>query len=192
MYKPLRYVLSMATLSRELIWRALVCLGGLADAEGVKLEVCIYGGAALMLAYDSRAITKDVDAVVRPSDVAQRLARRVAEELALPDDWLNDDVKMFVAPNEGLRALPWDSVGIAVTVPTASYLLAMKALACRKALPGYEGDIADLRFLLRKMEIASVSQVQEHIDRYYPDDVIRAEDEALISELIEEVRHGEG
>jgi len=67
----------------------------------------------------------------------------------------------------------------------------MKALACRKALPGYEGDIADLRFLLRKMAIASVSEVQEHIDRYYPDDVIRAEDEALISELIEEVRRGE-
>ncbi len=178
----------MTTLSRELIRRALVRLGELADAEGIKLEVCIYGGAALMLAYDSRAITKDVDAVVRPSDVAQRLTRRVAEELELPENWINDDVRMFAAPREGLRALPWDSAGIAVTVPTASYLLAMKALACRKALPGYEGDIADLRFLLRKLEITSVSHVQEHIDRYYPDDVIRAEDEALIAELIEEVR----
>jgi hypothetical protein len=181
----------MKRLSRALIRRALVRLGELADAEGIKLEVCIYGGAALMLAYDSRAITKDVDAVVRPSDVAQRLARRVAEELELPEDWINDDVKMFVAPREGLRTLPWDSAGIAITVPTASYLLAMKALACRKALPGYEGDIADLRFLLRKMEITSVSDVQEHIDRYYPNDVIRAEDEALIAELIEEVRRGQ-
>jgi hypothetical protein len=166
-------------------------LGELADAEGIALEVCVYGGAALMLAYDSRAITKDVDAVVRPSDVAQPLTRRVAEELELPENWINDDVKMFVAPREGLRRLPWESPGIAVTVPTASYLLAMKALACRKALPGYEGDIADLRFLLRKMEITSVAQVQEHVDRYYPDDVIRTEDEAVIAELIEEVRRGE-
>ena len=181
----------MKKMSSALIRRALVRLGELADAEGIKLEVCVYGGAALMLAYDARTITKDVDAVVRPSDVAQRLARRVADELELPEVWINDDVKMFVAPREGLRTLPWDSVGIAITVPTASYLLAMKALACRKALPGYEGDIADLRFLLRKMEITSVSQVQQHIDRYYPDDVIRAEDEALIAELIEEVRRGQ-
>jgi hypothetical protein len=68
-----------------MIRRALVRLGELANAEGIKLELSIYGGAALMLAYDSRAITKDVDAVVRPSDVGQRLARRVAEELGLPE-----------------------------------------------------------------------------------------------------------
>jgi hypothetical protein len=178
----------MTGFTSALIRRALVRLGELADAEGIKLEVCIYGGAALMLAYDSRAITKDVDAVLRPSDAGGRLARRVAHELVLPEDWINDDVKMFLAPREGLRTLPWDSAGIAVTVPTVSYLLAMKALACRKALPGYEGDIADLRFLLHKMDITSVSQVQEHIDRYYPDDVMRPEDEALIAELIKEVR----
>lgn len=188
--KTLRYGLFMTGLSKALIRRALVRLGELADAEGIKLELSIYGGAALMLAYDSRAITKDVDAVVRPSDAGQRLARRVAAELGLPEYWINDEVKMFVAPREGLRALPWDSAGIAVTVPTESYLLAMKALACRKALPGYEGDIADLRFLLHKMAITSVAQVKEHIDRYYPDDVISGEDEALIAELIEEVRRG--
>jgi len=42
------------------------------------------------------------------------------------------------------------------------------------------------------MDVTTVSQVQEHIDQYYPDDVIRAEDAALIVALIEEVRRGEG
>ena len=83
----------------------------------------------MLLAYDSRTITKDVDAVIRPSDAGIRLARAVSGEMDLPEDWLNDQVKMFVAPKEGLRELPLEVPGLAVTVPTASYLLAMKALA---------------------------------------------------------------
>jgi len=168
----------------------LTRLGGLAAADGVKLELCLYGGAAMMLAYDSRTITKDVNAVVRPSRDGMRLARVVAREMSLPEDWLNDQVKRFIAPTENMRELPLDVPGLAVTVPAASYLLAMKALSCRKPLPGYEGDIADLRFLLKKMEIDTVAEVQEHIDRYYPDDVVLPEDAAQIEMLIQEVQCG--
>lgn len=167
---------------------ALTRLGELAEAAGLKLELCIYGGAAMMLAYDSRAITKDVDAVIRPSREGLQLARVVARELELPDDWLNDQVKMFAAPTEGLRELPLDTRGLALTMPTASYLLAMKAMACRRPLPGYDGDVQDLRFLVRKMGIKSVDEVQQHIDRYYPDDVIPAADAALIATIIQEIQ----
>lgn len=181
----------MKKMDKQLILEALARLGALADDEGLKLEICIYGGAALMLAYDSRAATKDVDAVVRPSRDGQRLAAIVGQEMGLPEAWLNDQVKMFAAPQEGLRDLPWEGRGLVVTVPTASYLLAMKALACRKPLPGYEGDLADLRFLLRKMEIQNVAEVQDHIDRYYPDDALPEADAALIEALIEEISHGQ-
>jgi len=162
-------------------------MGELAIEEGVKLEMCIYGGAAMMLAYDTREITKDVDAVVRPSEVGFRLAKAVANEMGLPEDWLNDDVKQFIAPSEQTRVLPWETPGLALTAPTAGYLLAMKALACRQPLPGYEGDVDDLRFLIRKLELRTVASIQEHIDRYYPDDVITPEDAALLESLIEEV-----
>lgn len=177
----------MINMDKQLILAALERLGALADDEGLKLEICIYGGAALLLAYESGAVTKDVDAVVLPTKEGKRLSAVVAREMGLPEDWLNDQVKMFAAPKEGLRELPWERRGLALTVPTASYLLAMKALACRKPLPGYEGDIADLRFLLRKMGIQSVEDVQDHIDRYYPDDVLPPADAALIQALIEEI-----
>lgn len=176
----------MRNITRNLLVRALTRMGELAQEEGVKLEVCIYGGALMMLAYDSREMTKDVDAVVRPSDVGRRLARQVGQELGLPDYWMNDDVKQFLAPSEQTRALPWDAPGIALTAPTASYLLAMKALACRQPLPGYQGDLDDLRFLIRKLEVKSVESIQQHIDRYYPDDVITAEHAAILGALIRE------
>jgi hypothetical protein len=161
-------------------------MGELAQKQGAKLEVCIYGGAVMMLAYDKRDMTKDVDAVIRPSALGWEVARQVGEELGLPKEWINDDVKQFVAPVEPTRVLPWDAPGIALTAPTASYLLAMKALACRQPLPGFRGDLDDLRFLVQKTGVKSVEDIQEHIDKYYPDDVIPAENKIVLKALIEE------
>lgn len=162
-------------------------MGELALEKGIKLEISLYGGALMMLAYDVRQITKDVDAVLHPGREGKSLAKRVGRELGLPENWLNDDVKMYLAPTEQKRSLPWEFPGLMLTAPTAGYLLAMKALACRNPLPGYQGDLDDLRFLISKMEIKSIDEIQEVIDRYYPDDVIAAEHMELLKALIEEV-----
>ena len=162
-------------------------MGELAIQEGTKLEVCIYGGAVMLLAYHSREITKDVDAVIQPSGLGRKLAHQVGEELGLPETWLNDDVKQFVAPTERTRPLPWDAPGIALTAPTAGYLLAMKALACRQPLPGFQGDFDDLRFLVRKIGVTSVDEIQAYIDKYYPNDIISTENRAVLDGIIKEV-----
>ncbi|MBN1669391.1 MAG: hypothetical protein JXR37_00045 [Kiritimatiellae bacterium] len=162
-------------------------MGELAQGHGAKLEVCLYGGAVMMLAYNAREITRDVDAVIEPSELGWRLARQVGEELGLPEAWINDRVKQFLAPRKRTRRLPWEAPGIALTVPTAGYLLAMKALACRQPLPGFQGDFDDLRFLVRKTGVKSVGAIQEHIDRYYPDDVLPDEDAAMLKTILDEV-----
>jgi hypothetical protein len=177
----------MKELNRSVLLEALTRLGKRAQNEGLLVECCIYGGALMMLAYDARLSTKDVDVVVRPREPALRLAKRVGKEMDLPDDWLNDQVRTFLAPSEQLRDLPIDIPGLHVTAPTAGYLLAMKALACRNSLPGYAGDMEDLRFLIRKMEIHAVKEIQEHIDAYYPDDVIPEAQKATLHLLIQEV-----
>lgn len=177
----------MNVITKTLLTRALRRLGELAEEAGLELEICIYGGALMMLAYDARAMTKDVDAVIRPSREGLALAARVGRELGLPANWLNEDVKMFLAPAGQTRSLPWDQPGIMLTAPTASYLLAMKALACRAPLPGYQGDLDDLRFLIRKLSIRSVGEIQEIIDKYYPDDVLVPGHAALLETLLEEV-----
>lgn len=176
----------MSNITKSLLTQALNRMGELALEAGIKLELCLYGGALMMLAYDARAMTKDVDAIVQPNREGKALARRVGRELGLPENWLSDDVKMFLAPSEQIRTLPWEAPGIMLTAPTAGYLLAMKALACRNPLPGYQGDLDDLRFLIAKLEIKTVNEIQNIIDRYYPDDVIAPEHIELLKELIEE------
>jgi hypothetical protein len=161
-------------LSRTLITQALRRLGELAHEQNVTLEVSLYGGAVFTLVYGSREATKDVDAVIHPSEVARRLALRVAEKLGLPEDWLNDQVKQFLSEKEAKRQLTEVDFGegLRVSVPTAAYLLAMKLRAARPPLPGYPGDRADIRFLVKKMKIASVDAAEAIYDKFFPHDVL--------------------
>lgn len=162
------------SLSRARITQALRRLGELAHEQKVTLEVSLYGGAVFTLVYGSRDATKDVDAVVRQSEIAKGLAVKVAGELSLPDDWLNDHVKQFLAAKEAKRELPQSDFGegLRVSVPTAAYLLAMKLRACRPPLPGYAGDYGDIRFLVEKMQIDSVDAAETIHDKFFPHDVL--------------------
>lgn len=159
-------------LNRARLTQALRRLGELAREQKVTLELSLYGGAVFTLVYGSRDATKDVDAVVRQGELAKTLAAKVAGELNLPDDWLNDDVKQFLAEKEAKRQLTEIDLGegLRVSVPTAGYLLAMKLRACRPPLPGYAGDYGDIRFLVRKMEISSVKAAETIHDKFFPHD----------------------
>lgn len=140
----------------------------------------------MMLAYDRKRITRDIDAVFHPSAQILPLVKQVAKEQGLTDDWINDEVRQFLATRESKRDLPIDVPGIQVTVSTAGYLLAMKALVCRRALPGYKGDEEDLRFLIRKLKIGKIDEIQSWIDKYYPDDSPSASDRSFLAQLIKE------
>ncbi len=174
------------SLSRNRIIQALRRLGELAHKQKVTLELSLYGGAVFTLVYGSRDATRDVDAVVRQSDIGKTLAAKVAAELGLPDDWLNDDVKQFLAEKEAKRSLPEDDFGkgIRIAVPTAAYLLAMKLRACRPPLPGYAGDYADIRFLVQKMGIGSVEEAEAYHDNFFPHDALTAEAREVVKGAI--------
>jgi hypothetical protein len=161
-------------LTRDRIIAALNLLGKFAQEEQVTLELCVYGGSAMMLAYGSRDVTKDVDAIVKPAEVAVRLARKVADQLGLDESWLNNDVRMYVSEFESLAPIKVEELeeaaqgSLKITRPSAAYLLAMKCLACRPPFPGYPGDLEDIRFLIRKMNISSIEEIEQHLDRFYP------------------------
>jgi len=167
-------------LSQDRLRQALRRLGELARAEGVELELSLYGGAVFTLVYGSRESTKDVDGIIRPSEIGRKLARQVAREQTLPEDWLNRDVAQFLAEREERRPYPKDDLGsgLVVTIPTAAYLLALKFRACRPPLPGYPGDEADILFLLGKLQPATREDIDILFARFFPHDVLspRAED----------------
>jgi hypothetical protein len=167
-------------LSQNRLRQALRRLGELARTEGVELELSLYGGAVFTLVYGSRESTKDVDGVIRPAEIGRKLARQVAREQALPEDWLNGDVAQFLSEREDRRPYPKDDLGpgLVVTIPTAAYLLALKLRACRPPLPGYPGDEADILFLLREIRPASREDIAAVFVRFSPHEVLspRAED----------------
>lgn len=132
-------------LDRATMVQALTRLGELAAAEGHTLTLVVVGGAALVLNYNARMATQDVDAflITPPEARATRgWARVVATEMGLPADWLNDGAKGFM---QGISYGPLliDAPGIRVYQVSPEQLLAMKLSAWRSAQ-----DISDAATVL--------------------------------------------
>ena len=161
-------------LTKPRITGALRRLGELAHARKLTLELSLYGGAVF----------------TRPSAVAKELAALVATEQGLPEDWLNESVKQFLAPKEEKRRLAGHEFGpgLRVSVPTAAYLLALKLRACRPPLPGYPGDEGDIRFLLRKIRPKSLVAVEAIFEKFFPGDALSERATALVEETLEELK----
>src|SRR5262245_1398446 len=137
-------------LDRATILAALARLAELLRGEGIEGEICLLGGTVMVLAFDARPSTKDVDAIFEPASAIRRLSAVVGTELQLPEDWLNDAAKGFAsARHETSSADLPQFPGLRVVAPTPEYLLAMKCMASRIAVgPGGADDVADIRFLL--------------------------------------------
>jgi len=139
----------MALLTRQDIVTALERLGQLAAADGYTLRLVIIGGAAMVLGYDARQSTQDIDALFLPppdAGVVRAWATIIARENGWPDNWLNDAAKVYLT---GLSDGPvlLRAPGIEVHQPAIEQLLAMKLCAWRDDV-----DIADAKRLLTALE----------------------------------------
>jgi hypothetical protein len=153
----------LAHFTRAKIVKALQALGDELASRGVRGQIFIVGGAAIALAYATRRVTKDIDAVFEPKAVIYEAAAKVAEELGLPEDWLNDAAKAFMpGPDEEARPLP-DVEGIEITTASPRYLLAMKLMAMRIG-----EDDEDVELLLRECQITSAHEALRLLQLMYP------------------------
>jgi hypothetical protein len=149
--------------TRAKIVKALRALGDELASRDVRGQIFVVGGAAIALAYATRRVTKDVDAVFEPKAVIYEAAAKVAEDLDLPGDWLNDAARAYM-PGEDRDARPLPDVeGIEITTASPRYLLAMKLMAMRMG-----EDDGDVEMLLRECEIASVDDALQLLRRMYP------------------------
>jgi hypothetical protein len=99
-------------LTRDDILCGLRALDEKAKAAGVLVDLSVYGGAALAIAFDLRQATRDVDAVVNGSpEFLRKAVAEVAAERGWPDAWLNDGVKGFRSANERMTLLTSFPVG---------------------------------------------------------------------------------
>jgi predicted nucleotidyltransferase len=172
-------------LNREQIVRALTRLAAVLEARGVQGEVYLVGGAAIALAYDARRATRDVDAVFAPKQAVYEAAQVVAEELNLPENWLNDAVKLYLRGEDPEPLQPLDLPGLRVLVASPRYLLALKLLASRRE------DEQDIRTLLNLLQIQSVDEALAVVLQVYPEGQILPKTRFMLEEIFGGQSHGE-
>ncbi len=174
-------------LTKDQIIAALTALNDKLAAKEVTGELCIFGGAAMVLAFDARQSTRDVDGVFVPKAVVADAIEEVAAELGLRPDWLNDGVKGWVSSCGDLVAegMPQFS-HLRVLRPSATYLLAMKCLAARAGDYDTSGDKADVITLTRHLGIKTSEQVLEIVCRYYPSAMLTPKTRYFVEELMSE------
>ena len=145
------------------ILEALQALGDELTRRGVRGQIFVVGGAAMALAYSTRRVTKDIDAVFEPKSAVYTAAASVADDLGLPEDWLNDAAKGYMPGNdEHPRPIP-DIHGIEVTTASPRYLLAMKLMAMR-----FGEDDEDIEILLRECDLRSAEEALDLLRHMYP------------------------
>lgn len=178
-------------LTKKRIISALDALNKSLTEKGVMGELCIFGGATMILAFDARESTRDVDAVFVPKTEIYQAADQIAKEMNLPVSWLNDGVKGFVSAEGDLTTdgMPqWESLRI--LRPTTRYLLAMKCIAARVADYDTVGDKNDIIHLCKDLGINVVEEVLKIVEDYYPASRIPVKTQFFVQEIIQEIAGG--
>src|SRR5947207_15062475 len=88
----------MATFTRKEIADGIGRVGQLGVESGIEIGLVLIGGGLMVLRFQARESTRDVDvAIMAPREAQQvrEFARTVAAEHGWPDDWLNDGAKGY-------------------------------------------------------------------------------------------------
>lgn len=170
-------------LDRDLLRQAFDLLAAKLARRGVVGELHVFGGAAMVLAFDARAATRDVDALFTPHGPMLGAAREVANELDLPTSWLNDQASSYVSGRADRGASVYDHANLRVFASSAEHLLAMKARAARAVR-----DADDLRLLLEMLDLHALDEVLAVVERYFPDEPLSQRARQLVEDLLDERR----
>jgi Nucleotidyl transferase AbiEii toxin, Type IV TA system len=173
---------------------AFMDLGTLAADEGRVIDMAVYGGSALMLVTNFRAMSDDVDAIANDHDQAdlERLALEVAARRGWSKTWLNDDVfpylsdtiESFDVDHALLRTYPSDArPGLRVFVPSAEYMCALKLMAMRVDAASGAKDLHDLVHLTAILGLDSPAKAVVLASRFYGRGEVARRVESRIHEL---------
>jgi hypothetical protein len=170
----------MERLTREQIEAALEALDDELGRLGVKAQLYLVGGAVMCLIHQARTSTRDVDGWFSEPQIVREAARRVAEEMSLPGDWLNDAAKAFIPQGAGFDA--WRSLShLDISVADDRTLLAMKCAAARTA-----EDADDIRFLAERLGLRSAAEALEIVLAYYPPEQLPVRTRLLLEEMLDD------
>lgn len=169
-------------LSAEKIRELFDLLNTRLGKEDVIGELYVVGGAVMTLAFAARLSTNDVAALFVPKEIVRRLARQVAIDVGVDENWLSDAAKGFLG--EHAEFSPWLELShLKVFMPLPEYLLAMKCVAFRLGPEFHDED--DVRYLLRYLNIERAADALAIVERYFPPDRIPVKTRFALDELLD-------
>lgn len=160
----------MSQLDIDQVSALLAELGERLAARGIEGEIYVVGGAAMMLAYDRKRITRDIDAIGIPQDEIDAEVRAMSSDhKGLAPDWLNARVLPLLPRGvDADRLQVLGGPGLTVNVASPTWLLAMKARAARG-----RRDLDDLWVLCQVLGLRTVAEVWRICDAVWGEGMIR-------------------
>jgi hypothetical protein len=185
------------TLDRAKIEEAFRLVGQYLLDRKTLGEIAIYGGSAIILQFDWRKTSIDIDArvvSVGNHGLIMDAVREAAKRLDLPRSWLNESVTMYARRGErdadrvlvGLYPSP-ERFGLRVTAAKPEYILAMKLRALER-LTTDERDFKDAVQLAIECGVTTVEEIKDVHRRYFGNDELPVKAELQLANLIAAVR----
>lgn len=160
---------------------ALRAVGEELERRGISAKLFIVGGAVMVLAYDSRDATEDVDGDFYPRDAVREVASEVGRLQGLPDDWLNAAANGFIPMFKSPDWRPLYHFGsLEIVAADDRTMLAMKIRASRG-----RRDEPDIALLLQSCGITSVGQAFALYEEYFPEDPAPKRARAILEYLLQ-------
>lgn len=176
-------------MTRQELENAFGRLGHLLRERGVTGEIAVFGGAAIVLGFDFRSATQDVDAMITQGHgQVIKAQEEVRAELRLPPNWLNEQGTSYLSKHQDFelfKTYPSEGqFGLRVLTATGRYLLAMRLLSLRQ----YGHDVQDIVLLARQLGLTTAEDLLGLLKQYYPDERVLPEKIAEIRSIVRGIR----
>ena len=133
--------------------------------HGIPAEMILVGEASVLLNYDFRVSSYDIDASYESEAVMKEAINAVGDRFGLPNGWVNDDFKKtisytpkIVQYSEYYRTF---SHALSIRTVRAEHLVAMKLMSGRQ----YKKDLSDIAGIVYEQQLAEKPLSYEKIDR---------------------------
>jgi hypothetical protein len=172
--------LRVSDLNRDEMESALTDLADQLNARNVKAKIYLVGGAVMVLAFDARFATGDIDGAVYPTDDVLAVAAEIGERRGLGAEWLNNSAQQFIPIFKEPNWQPILKAGnVEIVAADERSMLAMKMRAGRGSR-----DRPDISFLVKRCGITSVAEALELYEEFFPEDPLPDRALPLLDEAI--------
>jgi hypothetical protein len=186
-----------AQLDRAKIEEAFRLMGQyLLDRNGLG-EIVIYGGGAILLQFDWRLRSQDVDARVIATGnhgLVLDAARHAATRLGLSNSWLNENVTMYARRGEAevdrvfVGLYPsHDRYGLRVTAAKPEYILAMK-LAALERFTVDDRDYQDAINLGAECKVSTAEGLRDVYRTYFAEEQLPLRAELRLHDVADAIK----